>query len=49
MSLVLKIVSTKIELSKYIQLIIHFGNKDAITIRNKKKYSLFLIIKLMQF
>tara|TARA_Y100000816_G_scaffold243966_1_gene191420 strand:- start:59 stop:220 length:162 start_codon:yes stop_codon:yes gene_type:complete len=45
MSLILKIVSTRIELSKYIQLIIHLGNIDAITKKNKKKYLVFLDIK----
>ena len=49
-SLTLKIVSTKIELSKYIQLIIHLGNIVAITKKNKKIYSIFLDIKkIMQF
>ncbi len=42
---ILKIVSTKIELSKYIQLIIHLGSIDAIVKKNKKKYSTFLDIK----
>ena len=45
MSLILKIKSTKIELSKYVQLIIHLGNIDAITKKSKKKYLVFLDIK----
>ncbi len=36
MSFILKIVSTRIELSKYVQLIIHLGNIVAITKKNKK-------------
>ena len=35
MSLILKIVSTKTELSKYVQLTIHLGNIVAITKKNK--------------
>ena len=41
MSLILKIVSTKIELSKYIQLIIHLGSIDAIVNKNKKIFNVF--------
>ena len=51
LSWILKIVSTKIELSKYIELIIHLGNIVEITKKNKKIYSVFLDInkKIMQF
>ena len=44
-SLTLKIVSIKIELSKYIQLTIHLGNMVARTKKNKKIYLIFLDIK----
>ena len=36
MSFILKIVSTRIELLKYVQLITHLGNIVAITKKNKK-------------
>ena len=43
MSLILKIVSTTIELSKYIQLINHFGNNVEITIERDDSNNEYLL------